>query len=81
MLRARRYNTDQLELLRNVCRLRDVENLTFKAIAERLAMQGFVGARGVPLTPEGVFASYKKVGVPRQTLSTNWLGRNLSSHD
>jgi hypothetical protein len=70
-LRARRYNPDQLTLLRNVCRLRDLEKLTFKAIAEQLAAQGFVGARGAPLSAEGVFATYKQIGLTLNVSAQN----------
>lgn len=59
-LLARRYNIDQLELLRHVCRLRDVEKLTFKAIAEQLAEQGFASARGAAPSAQVVFSIYKK---------------------
>jgi hypothetical protein len=59
---------EQLDLLRRAVALRELEGLTFAAIAKRLSDQGYKGARGAALTPEGVFALIKK-GKPKQPRS------------
>jgi DNA-directed RNA polymerase specialized sigma24 family protein len=53
----------QMELLRKVVQLRDIERLTFRDIAERLSASGYKSQKGHPLSPEIVFSIYKK-GTP-----------------
>lgn len=55
---------EQLDLLRKAVAMRELEGLTFKAIAQRLSAQGYVGARGAAMTPEGVYSLIKK-GTPK----------------
>lgn len=50
----------QIDLLRRAVSLRELDGLTYAAIAERLTTQGYVGARGAKLTAEGVYALLRK---------------------
>ena len=59
-LRSRRYNEHQLQLLREVMRMRDVLKLTFRTIAQKLNDKGLVSPRGKQLSEELVFSIYKK---------------------
>ena len=59
-LRSRRYNEHQLQLLREVVRMRDIQKLTFRAIARKLNDKGLVSPRGKQLSEELVFSMYKK---------------------
>ncbi len=64
-LRTRRllpfqYPEAQLPLSDRVLALRDSEGLTFRAIADKLTAEGWVGARGARLGAEGTYSVYKK---------------------
>jgi len=50
----------QIDLLRRALVLRELEGLTFAAIADRLNAEGYVGARGAKPTAEGVYWLIKK---------------------
>ena len=54
------YSPLQFELSDKIIRLRDVEGLTYKAIAEALIADGYRSPRGFELGPESVFSIYKK---------------------
>jgi hypothetical protein len=54
------YSDYQKELSDKVLDLRDREKLTFKAIAEKLILEGYRSPRGFDLGPESVFSVYKK---------------------
>ena len=54
------YSPLQFELSNKIIRLRDVEGLTYKAIAEVLIAEGYRSPRGFDLGPESVFSIYKK---------------------
>ena len=54
------YSPLQFELSDKIIRLRDVEGLTYKAIAEVLIAEGYRSPRGFDLGPESVFSIYKK---------------------
>ena len=54
------YSDYQKELSDKVLNLRDREQLTFKAIAEKLILEGYRSPRGFDLGPESVFSIYKK---------------------
>ena len=65
ILRTRRllpcaYPEAQLPLSDRVLAMKDGQGMTFKAIAEALALEGWKGARGAVLTDRGVFSVYKK---------------------
>jgi DNA-binding transcriptional MerR regulator len=55
-----RYSNDQLELFRQVCRLRATMGLTFREIAERLKTLGYKSASDRQLSQELVFSIWKK---------------------
>ena len=54
------YSSYQTELSDKVILLRDIEKLTYKAISEVLAIEGYKSPRGFDLGPESVFSIYKK---------------------
>jgi hypothetical protein len=65
ILRTRRllpntYPDAQLPLSDRVLALRDGQGMSFKAIAEMLALEGWKGARGAGMSAKGVFSVYKK---------------------
>ena len=65
ILRTRRllpntYPEFQLALSDRVIALRDGQGMTFTAIAEQLALEGWKGARGATLGANAVFSVYKK---------------------
>ena len=54
------YSDYQKELSSRVLDLRDRGKMTFKAIADRLILDGYRSPRGFGLGPESVFSIYKK---------------------
>ncbi len=54
------YSDYQKELSDKILNLRDSEQLTFKAIADKLILEGYRSPRGFDLGPESVFSIYKK---------------------
>jgi hypothetical protein len=54
------YSAYQTELSNLVIELRDVQNLTFKKIANYLSTEGYSSPRGSHLSAESVFSIYKK---------------------
>jgi hypothetical protein len=54
------YSNYQKELSDKVLDLRYRAKLTFKAIAEKLILEGYRSPRGFDLGPESVFSIYKK---------------------
>ncbi len=54
------YSDYQKELSDKVLDLRDRAKLTFKAIAEKLILEGYRSPRGFDLGPESIFSIYKK---------------------
>jgi hypothetical protein len=54
------YPESQIPLSDRVIELRDGQGMTFKAIAELLALEGWKGARGAALGANAVFSVYKK---------------------
>ena len=55
-----RYSERQLNLYRKIYQLRQVEGLTFKAIAARLNANGIKSTTGQPFSPELVFGLHKR---------------------
>jgi hypothetical protein len=54
------YSAYQTELSNKVIQLRDVDGLTYGAIADLLIKEGYRSPRGFDLGPESVFSIYKK---------------------
>jgi len=54
------YSDYQKELSDKVLSLRDGGKLTYKAIADKLILEGYRSTRGFDLGPESVFSIYKK---------------------
>ncbi len=54
------YSAYQEWLFEKVCYLREVEKLTFDAIAKRITSEGFKSARGFQFIAESAFSTYKK---------------------
>jgi hypothetical protein len=54
------YPVSARSLSEKVIALRDVQKMTFKAIAALLQREGAIGARGAALRDRGVFSIYKK---------------------
>jgi hypothetical protein len=54
------YTAYQTELSDRIIRLREVEGLTYRAIADLLIEKGYRSPRGFNLGPESVFSIYKK---------------------
>jgi len=70
-LKTRQFAPHQLELLRRVVYLREQEELTFNAIAQRLTEGGYLSARGKPLSAELIFSTYKKRPAAKAGLLSN----------
>ena len=64
------YSTYQEWLFEKVCYLRDLEKLTFDAIAKRVTSEGFKSARGFQFIAESAFSTYKKGNVRKQRLAS-----------
>ena len=64
------YSTYQEWLFKRVCYLRDVEKLTFDAIAKRITSEGFKSARGFQFIAESAFSTYKKGNIRKQRLAS-----------
>ena len=64
------YSTYQEWLFEKVCYLRDVEKLTFDAIAKRITSEGFKSARGFQFIAESAFSTYKKGNIRKQRLAS-----------
>lgn len=64
------YSTYQEWLFEKVCHLRDVEKLTFDAIAKRITSEGFKSARGFQYIAESAFSTYKKGNIRKQRLAS-----------
>lgn len=54
------YSPYQIKLSDLIIYLRDIKNLTFKAIADLLISKGYQSPRGFGLGAESVFSIYKK---------------------
>jgi hypothetical protein len=54
------YSPYQMKLSDLIIHLRDIQSLTFKAIADLLISKGFQSPRGFDLGSESVFSIYKK---------------------
>ena len=54
------YSAYQTVLSDKVIQLRDIEGLTYGAIADLLIKEGYRSPRGFDLGPESVFSIYKK---------------------
>jgi len=54
------YPAAQQALSDRVIELRDAHRMTYKAVGEALAAEGWVGARGAHLSAKGAFSVYKK---------------------
>ena len=54
------YNIAQFELFRKVLALRELQRMTFAAIAADLTDAGYLSPRGCTLSAELVFSIYKK---------------------
>lgn len=64
------YSTYQEWLFEKVCQLRDVEKLTFDAIAKRITSEGYKSARGFQFIAESAFSTYKKGTIRKQRLAS-----------
>jgi hypothetical protein len=64
------YSTYQEWLFEKVCNLRNVEKLTFEAIAKRITSEGFKSARGFQYSAESAFSTYKKGNLRKQRLAS-----------
>jgi hypothetical protein len=54
------YSAYQIKLSDTIIRLRDIDQLTFKDIANLLISKGYQSPRGFSLGAESVFSIYKK---------------------
>ena len=54
------YSAYQIKLSDSIIRLRDIDQLTFKDIANLLISKGYQSPRGFSLGAESVFSIYKK---------------------
>ena len=68
-LRSAPYNERQLDLYRQVFRMREVEGLTFRDIASRLLAAGFRSIQGKELSAQIVFSIHKKGPAARSSRS------------
>ncbi len=64
------YSVYQEWLFEKVCYLRDVEQLTFDAIAKKVTAEGFKSARGFQFIAESAFSTYKKGNIRKQRLAS-----------
>ena len=64
------YSTYQEWLFAKVCYLRDVEKMTFDAIAKKITSEGFKSARGFQFIAESAFSTYKKGALRMQRLAS-----------
>lgn len=64
------YSAYQEWLFEKVCYLREVEKLTFDAIAKRITSEGFKSARGFQFIAESAFSTYKKGSIRKQRLAS-----------
>ena len=72
-LRSAPYNERQMDLYRQVFRMREVERLTFRDIASRLRASGLRSTRGKELSEELVFSIHKKGPAARSSRSVSGL--------
>jgi hypothetical protein len=63
------YSTHQEWLFEKAFHLRDLEKLTFDAIAKRITSEGFKSARGFQFISESAFLIYKKGNISEQRLA------------
>ncbi len=64
------YSTYQEWLFEKVRYLREVEKLTFDAIAKQVTSEGFKSARGLQFIAESAFSTYKKGSLRKQRLDS-----------
>jgi hypothetical protein len=71
------YTAYQKALSDRVIQLREVQGLTFLAIADQLISEGYNSPRGKELSAESVFSIYKKRGIRDKRLHSAALIRVL----
>ena len=64
------YSSYQEKLFEKVCYLRDVEKMTFDAIARRITSEGLKSARGFQFIAESAFSTYKKGNIRKHRLAS-----------